>query len=1082
MLFTTMFQNAHHQLPAPFDQIMSLILLEDVVDADYYLVIACILLLVLAFVQLRAFARPPPVPLKKLPRRPAIQILFKPDDYVSAKTAQPTSVSDESGHSRSARPAMFMRSISESFFGSGGRSQSSVHMDTTDASLSDGGIKADTYHSVPSDDEGDDVELETEPPFLHSHNLPDSFAPLLSSSQMEILRHQMTADLIHAVHVKGGVRIREGRHEIPLDKDKSRPQLLLEVPKGGCKVAIAASVGSDGLSSEEDLDVSRPTESRSKPMVKHAGLVLDPPLPLANVAPTLIHFPTLFEDKFVPTLRRIQIVRFALDLLVSLSSFIEKVLWIIESKCKIHLSTVKVTPLYKGSSENNAPEWRLALAFSGHVLLFDWIPIPFISVRLPTFIIPHPHALLDRLLTAQPLASAKLRHENIAEKRLALAGVDILEGWNMDIKAVATPPALGVDVTMSGGVAVAVEMMHGRDAGAGTRRHDPESFVAPPADAESVSGKSMSSWTTNPESIAGGKDRRRTATSVMSTLPPFDANELVPWFLEVSAKGTVNEDRMTVHILKMSARHEDKQSFTQRKSNFTMSGSLAVWKADLLIAQKSAMSSPGGLKRRRSNSFSHLIALAASSGESASVGAILLSLDETGGSSKAQRLLRMLQYDYAFDVWDDSQVDAVTLSVGASHPLLTGGTMVTTILESIYAFGSMTAREGAVLDPSEPARKRNILRHLPALDFTFGVQNIFIPEDSFSYSDDGITRCTPEMDNGRMKIRIIGGAYGHEAASSGRASPSHHKSDDHASPPNTSVVDGIKLIADFSVGSLSLSNDAKVTEVSLSSLIAAIQLCILILKCSLFHAQFPELEIYEGARLVSVLSGALTGRISGHLRHQALPDSSTTTGPNILNPLEAYEVDFSGSSLLFKIKEWSSTLGHRRVIMPTESVVIVKVVESVVDMSMEGKTDCELSWDLNGLSPILQVTNVGESPATASHENKRQTSLLIPPLRQGRLNFHVSAVGGIRLSKAETSREDREGLYDWKFFNAIVSPDEDSPDRILKVIHDKRTMEKLLSVVELVNAELHKILNYVLIQGECYIFCCDTVRAEMCYP
>ena len=223
---------------------------------------------------------------------------------------------------------------------------------------------------------------------------------------------------------------------------------------------------------------------------------------------------------------------------------------------------------------------------------------------------------------------------------------------------------------------------------------------------------------------------------------------------------------------------------------------------------------------------------------------------------------------------------------------------------------------------------------------------------------------------------------------------------------------------------------------------------------------------------MTVLSGALTGRISSHLRHQALSGSSlATTGPNVFNPLEAYEVDFSRSSILFKIKEWSSTLGHRRVIMPTESSVIVKVVESVVDMSMEGKTDCELSWDMNGLSPILQVTNVGESPASASHENKRQTSLLIAPLRQGRLNFHVSAVGGIRLSKAETSRDDREGLYDWKFFNAIVSPDEESPDRIFKVIHDKRTMEKLLSVVELVNAELHKILSYVLTQGECN--CCD---------
>ena len=158
-----------------------------------------------------------------------------------------------------------------------------------------------------------------------------------------------------------------------------------------------------------------------------------------------------------------------------------------------------------------------------------------------------------------------------------------------------------------------------------------------------------------------------------------------------------------------------------------------------------------------------------------------------------------------------------------------------------------------------------------------------------------------------------------------------------------------------------------------------------------------------------MLSGGLTGRISSHLRHQALSNSLSTTGPNIFNPLEAYEIDFSASSLSVKIKEWSATLGHRRVIMPTESSFIVKVVESVVDMSMEGKTQCELSWDFNGLSPILQVTDVGETPAHASYENKQQVSLVIAPLRQGRLNFHVSSVGGIRITKAKTSREDREG-------------------------------------------------------------------------
>jgi hypothetical protein len=249
--------------------------------------------------------------------------------------------------------------------------------------------------------------------------LPDSFAPLLFSSHTQLLSQQLTADLIHAVTAEAGVRMRPGRHEVPLDKDGSRPQLVLHVPAvDGCRITAVAHVGSDGLSHEQDLNVRRPTEQRSKPMVKHAGIVLDPPLPLLNVAPTLIHFPTLFEDRYmIPTLRRVQIVRFVLDFVVSISSFLEKCLWIVESKCQIHLSKVRITPLYKGPQkrattsqgddasatqihQQPSPDWRLQLAFSGHVLLFGWVPVPFVNVTLPTFIIPQPHALLDYLLSS----------------------------------------------------------------------------------------------------------------------------------------------------------------------------------------------------------------------------------------------------------------------------------------------------------------------------------------------------------------------------------------------------------------------------------------------------------------------------------------------------------------------------------------------------------------------------------------------------------------------------------------------------------------------------------------------------------
>jgi hypothetical protein len=66
------------------------------------------------------------------------------------------------------------------------------------------------------------------------------------------------------------------------------------------------------------------------------------------------------------------------------------------------------------------------------------------------------------------------------------------------------------------------------------------------------------------------------------------------------------------------------------------------------------------------------------------------------------------------------------------------------------------------------------------------------------------------------------------------------------------------------------------------------------------------------------------------------------------------------------------------------------------------------------------VTAVGQSLADAMHENKEQVLLVIAPLRQGTLICHVSSVGGISITKAATSRDGKGGLYDWKFFNALV--------------------------------------------------------------
>lgn len=178
----------------------------------------------------------------------------------------------------------------------------------------------------------------------------------------------------------------------------------------------------------------------------------------------------------------------------------------------------------------------------------------------------------------------------------------------------------------------------------------------------------------------------------------------------------------------------------------------------------------------------------------------------------------------------------------------------------------------------------------------------------------------------------------------------------------------------------------------------------------------------------------------------------------MFNPLEAYEIDCR-----MRIQESMTSLGHRRIMVAAEATVDVIVVESIVDMAMEGRSNCQMSWDFQGPSPILQVTEIALNPESVVHEKKEQVSLLIAPLRQGRLSFHVSPVGGINITKVATFREEKEGLCDWKFFNALFSPDE-SAERLFDAIHDKRTMKKLLQVIKLVNKEAHEVATYVINQ------------------
>jgi len=120
----------------------------------------------------------------------------------------------------------------------------------------------------------------------------------------------------------------------------------------------------------------------------------------------------------------------------------------------------------------------------------------------------------------------------------------------------------------------------------------------------------------------------------------------------------------------------------------------------------------------------------------------------------------------------------------------------------------------------------------------------------------------------------------------------------------SSVLEGIKFIADFGVSSFASASETKVNE-------------------------FPELEIFEGSRLCSFILGTFDGSVTCHLRPQPLSSGlkSSSSGPNVFNPLEAYELDFSGSSVALRLKEASFNLVRIR----EHGAIHVRTFEAIID-------------------------------------------------------------------------------------------------------------------------------------------------------
>ena len=97
--------------------------------------------------------------------------------------------------------------------------------------------------------------------------------------------------------------------------------------------------------------------------------------------------------------------------------------------------------------------------------------------------------------------------------------------------------------------------------------------------------------------------------------------------------------------------------------------------------------------------------------------------------------------------------------------------------------------------------------------------------------------------------------------------------------------------------------------------------------------------------------------------------------------------------------------------------------------------------------------------------------ILLKPLREGRFNFIISDVGGVKITRAEilgNSNDDKneDHLFDWKFFNALIDPSSDlagSGDRLYDVfVGHKPTMKVIIDSVSLLSKDLGSFLNHIM--------------------
>ncbi len=186
---------------------------------------------------------------------------------------------------------------------------------------------------------------------------------------------------------------------------------------------------------------------------------------------------------------------------------------------------------------------------------------------------------------------------------------------------------------------------------------------------------------------------------------------------------------------------------------------------------------------------------------------------------------------------------------------------------------------------------------------------------------------------------------------------------------------------------------------------------------------FPELDIDAGE--VTLLG-------SGDVRFHGRARTGPITGRFVAS-------EFEGSEAELRIHEATVQIGNRTVSLPPGSALSGRVREAHLASSGLGRGDFELSWDLQGQSPVLSTP-------------EQKVEVFVPDLRQGKIGVLLSPVGGVTITGQPG------GLYDAHFFNALVNPGAEA-ERWLEILDDDDAMDKVVGTLRVFSRDGARLLE-----------------------